>query len=1398
MQFLSSLLRRTALFFAAFVLLGTISVFAMLGTGGGRGITANLISGIASGDDLKIEIAGLNSVLGNRIEIEKISLSDRDGIWATAHNLSVDYRLSDVLFGSIRIDNADLELLNIDRQPVPAANSTPSAPLSWPTQLLPSPLNALSVQNLKIDKIELGSSIAGTPAELTLSGTAVATNEPLRTEGNISVVQLDNANGTVFAKWSIDPLGQTANVNLKLSEDRNGILANLLSIPNRPAINASIDGSGPLADWSSKLEVTFNDKPVIIGAAKIGLKETGQSISATLNGQLAPLLPKSLLPLVAGKTDIAISASRDGDGNIQVSNASLASALAQVQSSGIYSLTQNRVDLNATVKIGNEGEIVSFERTPGVFTRLGEVKLTSKISGTINEATLQVEGALASFEENGIDLSGAKFTVLGQKIDIENVRGNVSLNAKVDALATGTEIVDQLLDGGIDISSEIQLAENANAIDIASLNLRTRAISSDLIGRHDLASSQTQLANKTIINAVSGTLISQLFGKQVGLIESELSLAADGSIDAKTLSIKSANLNASGSGSLGAGEVGFDGKIGLADLNQFSPELEGALSLTAKANGNISNPSFQLELLGNSLKVAGNPLDDLKGTITGSTLDAIDVKLNANYEATPIKASARVSAADAAGPRKIDAISIQVPGADISGEVTIGSAGLMAGFADLNFEDFSKLAPLLLQTNFSGSAAGKAELYVENGKQVVALNMKAPALSYDGTTLSNLALKALINDAFGAPSPQIDIRLGRAVVAGETLSNSVLTVTSGQGNWPIALNSNLNGKPLEMSALVRPDGAKLVIDIDTLSLNYRAIPVVLGQPIKAVVDGDLITLSAPQIAVAGGNISASGTISDQFDIAVRVDGLSMSAIEGVAKTGLAPNGTINATANITGARVAPVINYQIDGRNLSGQPIRDAGLASLNVSGTGSLKENTLATNLAVSGGGLDIIISGSTNIAAQTLNFGVKGVAPFSYVARPLTRSGVVLSGSANVDATATGTFARPNIQGQISTSGARFTEIASRIRVTDLSGILLFNGDSAKLSQISGRLSKNGQFAANGNLSLRPADKLQSDFTLTIRNGEYDDGSTFSTIFDADLALTGRLAEAAVITGQINVDRTDIIIPETLPNVVSPVAVTHKNASAAINEQAASLTPQQGQDAGSPMALNIQVNAPKRIFVRGRGLDAELGGNLNIGGTTSNPRIKGAINMSRGRMEILTKRFDFDTGRMVFAGPADPSLDFTASTRLEGSTYSIFVRGLASAPEFSFGSSPSLPQDQIVAKLFFGRSLADLSALQLVQLANAVGTLNGSNSGPSLLDRLRAAAGLDDVDIKTNEQGQTTVGVGAYLNDRTYVNVEKGTEAGSGKVTIDLNITDNITARGETSESGETKAGVFYETDY
>ena len=75
--------------------------------------------------------------------------------------------------------------------------------------------------------------------------------------------------------------------------------------------------------------------------------------------------------------------------------------------------------------------------------------------------------------------------------------------------------------------------------------------------------------------------------------------------------------------------------------------------------------------------------------------------------------------------------------------------------------------------------------------------------------------------------------------------------------------------------------------------------------------------------------------------------------------------------------------------------------------------------------------------------------------------------------------------------------------------------------------------------------------------------------------------------------------------------------------------------------------------------------------------------------------------------------------------------------------------------------------------------------------------ATGLDDLDVVTDSQGNAAVRAGRYIQDNVYLGVEAG-ERGSTKGTINLDITDELKARGSVSANGDSGLGVFYEKDY
>jgi len=133
---------------------------------------------------------------------------------------------------------------------------------------------------------------------------------------------------------------------------------------------------------------------------------------------------------------------------------------------------------------------------------------------------------------------------------------------------------------------------------------------------------------------------------------------------------------------------------------------------------------------------------------------------------------------------------------------------------------------------------------------------------------------------------------------------------------------------------------------------------------------------------------------------------------------------------------------------------------------------------------------------------------------------------------------------------------------------------------------------------------------------------------------------------------------------------------------------------------------------------------------------------------------------------------------------------------PKIVFSSQPELPQDEVLAQLIFKRSISELSPIQIAQLAAAVAELAGG-SNTSLLDNLRKATGLDDLDVVTDQEGKTAVRAGRYINEHIYLGVEAGSE-GNTKGTVNLDITKHLKAKGGLGSDGDSDLGLFYEKDY
>jgi translocation and assembly module TamB len=387
------------------------------------------------------------------------------------------------------------------------------------------------------------------------------------------------------------------------------------------------------------------------------------------------------------------------------------------------------------------------------------------------------------------------------------------------------------------------------------------------------------------------------------------------------------------------------------------------------------------------------------------------------------------------------------------------------------------------------------------------------------------------------------------------------------------------------------------------------------------------------------------------------------------------------------------------------------------------------------------------------------------------------------------------------VSTSGAGYVDPELNLRLANIAGRARLDGTTATIETLSANLATGGSASVSGTVGLTGA--FPANLTLNVNSARYADGDLFIATVTGSLGLTGNLTGTPLLAGTVLVEQANITVPEGFGGGAQLIDVEHRSAPAAV---AQTLSRAKITSNGAPvpqsrspgMLLDVTLNAPNQIFIRGRGLDAEVGGSVRLTGPLNNIQPVGAFSLNRGRLSILGQRITFERGTVTLVGDLDPQLDFVATTQADDITVVVTVSGRVSALDINFSSNPQLPQDEVLARLIFKRSMGELSPLQLAQLAAAAGELVGAGGGGGgLLGGLRGAAGLADLDVVTDAQGNVGVEAGTYLQDNVYLGVTAGAN-GQSKVTINLDVTEDLTVKGAAGQDGNSSLGVFYERDY
>jgi len=476
--------------------------------------------------------------------------------------------------------------------------------------------------------------------------------------------------------------------------------------------------------------------------------------------------------------------------------------------------------------------------------------------------------------------------------------------------------------------------------------------------------------------------------------------------------------------------------------------------------------------------------------------------------------------------------------------------------------------------------------------------------------------------------------------------------------------------------------------------------------------------------------------------------------------------------------------------------------------GTVRRQGNRLAVDLALTGpGGTSARVAGTAAQDFSTADLAITGRSDAA-IANPFLRVRSI-EGPVDFDLQLNGKPGLQALRGRVSLPNARFSDPRFGVRIDDLRAVADFQGDSARIDA-SGALSDGGTLAIQGHVGLAAGAPL--DLDLRLQDAVLRDPNLYETSVTGELRVTGIPAQGPTVAGRLTLGRSEIRIPSTgLGGAKDIPKIIHigERPPSRTTRAKAGLTPFPGAEAteaglaGPPATpptvaakLDLTLSAPQQVFIRGRGVDAEMGGEIRLTGTARNVIPIGMLELIRGRVDLLGKRFTLSEGRLELQGSLIPVIHLVAQTQQDGITTLITIDGEARDPKITFSSIPDMPQEEVLSQLLFGRGLENISALQAAQLANAVAVLAGQG-GAGIVDQLRSSVGLDDLDLGTDDDGNVTLRAGKYLTDRIYTNVEVGGD-GKSRVNINLDITNALRARGSVDNEGDSSLGLYYERDY
>ncbi|MBV9510885.1 MAG: translocation/assembly module TamB domain-containing protein, partial [Caulobacteraceae bacterium] len=687
---------------------------------------------------------------------------------------------------------------------------------------------------------------------------------------------------------------------------------------------------------------------------------------------------------------------------------------------------------------------------------------------------------------------------------------------------------------------------------------------------------------------------------------------------------------------------------------------------------------------------------------------ALDWSANGPFEAGPLEIAGK--AAGTGGLRG----TVAAPSADLAADferIDLPSLSLKAAHLVLTLSggQGSENQVALTAASDYGPAHAKAQFrFLGDGLSIEGLDAAGGGLTAAGalalhghaSSSANLALsivpgaflsrgrvdaKLVLIDAASGPTADLDLAAKDAAPRGATivLTDARVTAAGPLARLPYALAADGVGA-----------GAPFRLNGSGQAVQQGAGRTISFSGSGRIREADLRTLSPALFGLDGPNAAVKAQLSyggGTADVAVRQSAGAVSGkavLNGVDLTALGQDVVGRVTGEVSldgqGPRLDGALNARLDGLRSRDAP------SKLSLSGQvqARLSERKLSLDASVTGAQAGDKASVNLVLPVQA------SAAPFNFaLSRDQPIDGAfdanaelqpiwdlffggdrTLGGHLVAQGRLGGTLASPHPVGRASLSGGRFEDAATGLKLRNLDADVDLHDEVLTVSKFAGDDARTGALNGQGRFSL--AADGASNLTLTAKTFQLLDSDAAKATASGTLTVTRGGDGKALLAGQLIINRADISpVSARAPPGVTSMDVTE------INGPDVGAQPPPPQAAGPAVGLDVRLRAPRGVFVKGLGLNAEMSLDAQVSGTTAAPVLSGTAHVVRGDYDLAGKRFEIDDQGVVYLASDINKirLDLVAKLDDPSITAQINIAGTAAKPEITLSSVPALPSDEV-----------------------------------------------------------------------------------------------------------------------